>query len=212
MRRYVPYQRILHQFFFVTKCIDIAYAFCNKKNQNVTIVTLLQNALYHWGFPQAWLSHQSRCFSPHKNVINRKHYDNNNGWKFGTRLNPLIVFQKWKTWLVRVANHVTSDDRVHGIAEKKLDSGNIFLDIFVNTCQNEWNLKQIPHKICKIQICHAFALKMLIFKDRAEQTIFSPRLGSHTESTIYEKRPYLDCSLSYLLWLISIALKMNTKS
>ena len=38
---------------------------------------------------------------------------------------------------IRVANHVTSDDRVHGISENKLlDSGNIFLDIFVNTCQN----------------------------------------------------------------------------
>ena len=37
----------------------------------------------------------------------------------------------------RVANHVTSDDRVHGISGNKLlDSGNIFLDIFVNTCQN----------------------------------------------------------------------------
>ena len=37
----------------------------------------------------------------------------------------------------RVANHVTSDDRVHGISENKLlNSGNIFLDIFVNTCQN----------------------------------------------------------------------------
>ena len=37
----------------------------------------------------------------------------------------------------RVANHVTSDDRVHGISENKLiDSGNIFLDIFVNSCQN----------------------------------------------------------------------------
>ena len=37
----------------------------------------------------------------------------------------------------KVANHVTSDDRVHGISENKLlNSGNIFLDIFVNTCQN----------------------------------------------------------------------------
>ena len=37
----------------------------------------------------------------------------------------------------RVANHVTSDDRVHGISESKLlDSGNIFLVFFVNTCQN----------------------------------------------------------------------------
>ena len=37
----------------------------------------------------------------------------------------------------RVANHVTSNDRVHGIPENKfLNSGNIFLDIFVNTCQN----------------------------------------------------------------------------
>ena len=37
----------------------------------------------------------------------------------------------------RVANHVTSDDRVHGISENKLlNSGNIFLDIFVNTYQN----------------------------------------------------------------------------
>ena len=39
--------------------------------------------------------------------------------------------------IIRVANHVTSDDRVHGISENKLlNSGNIFLDIFVNTCQN----------------------------------------------------------------------------
>ena len=39
--------------------------------------------------------------------------------------------------IIRVANHVTSDDRVHGISENKLlDSGNIFLEIFVNTCQN----------------------------------------------------------------------------
>ena len=39
---------------------------------------------------------------------------------------------------VRVANHVTSDDhRVHGISDYKLlNSGNIFLDIFVYTCQN----------------------------------------------------------------------------
>ena len=36
----------------------------------------------------------------------------------------------------RVANHVTSDGRVHGIYENKLlNSGNIFLDMFVNTCQ-----------------------------------------------------------------------------
>ena len=45
MRRYVPYQRILHQF-FGAKCVDIAKAFCYRKNQNVTIVTLVQNALY----------------------------------------------------------------------------------------------------------------------------------------------------------------------
>ena len=32
---------------------------------------------------------------------------------------------------------MTSDDRVHGISENKLlNSGNIFLDNFVNTCQN----------------------------------------------------------------------------
>ena len=37
----------------------------------------------------------------------------------------------------RVTNHMTSDDRVHGISENKLlDSGSIFLDIFVNTCPN----------------------------------------------------------------------------
>ena len=47
MRRYVPYQRILHQFFYA-KCVDIANAFCYKKNQNVPIVTLVQNALYQW--------------------------------------------------------------------------------------------------------------------------------------------------------------------
>ena len=57
-------QRSLHVTFFVTKCVDmyhinafcinfldakcvdIANAFCNKKNQNVPIVTLVQNALY----------------------------------------------------------------------------------------------------------------------------------------------------------------------
>ena len=34
-----------------------------------------------------------------------------------------------------MVNHVTSDDRVHGISENKLlDSGNIFLNIFVTTC------------------------------------------------------------------------------
>ena len=34
-------------------------------------------------------------------------------------------------------NHVTSDDRVHGNPPNKLlTSGNIFFDIFVNTCQN----------------------------------------------------------------------------
>ena len=44
-----------------------------------------------------------------------------------------VIFQT----TLRVANHVTSDDRVHGISENKLlNSGNIFLDIFVNTCQN----------------------------------------------------------------------------
>ena len=31
--------------FFDAKCVDIANAFCYKKNQNVTIVTLVQNAL-----------------------------------------------------------------------------------------------------------------------------------------------------------------------
>ena len=35
---------------------------------------------------------------------------------------------------------MTSDDRVHGISENKmLNSGNMFLDIYVNTCQ-ELNL------------------------------------------------------------------------
>ena len=31
---------------------------------------------------------------------------------------------------------MTLDDRVHGISEKLLNSGNIFLHIFVNICQN----------------------------------------------------------------------------
>ena len=32
---------------------------------------------------------------------------------------------------------MASDDRVHGYSENKLlDSGSIFLDIVVNTCQN----------------------------------------------------------------------------
>ena len=32
---------------FYAKCVDIANAFCYKKNQNVPIVTLVQIALYH---------------------------------------------------------------------------------------------------------------------------------------------------------------------
>ena len=51
----------------------------------------------------------------------------------------LVKIENWKAGMQnnRVANHVTSDDRVHGISENKLlNSGNIFLDIFVNTCQN----------------------------------------------------------------------------
>ena len=39
--------------------------------------------------------------------------------------------------IIQGVNHVTSDDRVHGISEKKLlNTVNIFLDIFVNTSQN----------------------------------------------------------------------------
>ena len=38
---------------FDAKCVDIANAFCNKKNQNVPIVTLVQNALYQ-EWPANW--------------------------------------------------------------------------------------------------------------------------------------------------------------
>ena len=53
---------------------------------------------------------------------------------------PLAIMRKTEkvdNSVIRVANHVTSDDRVHGISENKLlNSGNIFVGIFVNTCQN----------------------------------------------------------------------------
>ena len=47
---------------------------------------------------KAWVFHRhgfptNHVVSSHKKVINRKqYYDNNNGWKFVTRLNPLKVF------------------------------------------------------------------------------------------------------------------------
>ena len=51
---------------------------------------------------------------------------------------PSMYFANYsKSINIRVANHVTSDERVHGVSENKLfDSGYIFLDIFRNTCQN----------------------------------------------------------------------------
>ena len=53
------------------------------------------------------------------------------------KVSKIVCIEEFFRAIYRVANHVTSDDRVHGISENKLlNSGNIFLDIFVNTCQN----------------------------------------------------------------------------
>ena len=44
---------------------------------------------------------------------------------------------------------MTSDDRVHGISENKLlNSGSIFLDIFVNTCQNRMKFEADTPQKC----------------------------------------------------------------
>ena len=45
MRRYVPYQRILHKFFMMQNASTLPTHFVTK-NQNVSIVTLVQNALH----------------------------------------------------------------------------------------------------------------------------------------------------------------------
>ena len=64
----------------------------------------------------------------------------------------------------RVANHVISDDRVHGISTKSLqDSGNIFLNIFINTCQNWTKFEaDTPQKYTKSKYVMHLLLKGLL--------------------------------------------------
>ena len=66
----------------------------------------------------------------------------------------------------RVANHVTSDDRVHGIPQNKwLSSGKIFLDIFVKTCQNLMKFEaDTPQKYTKSKNVMHLLFKCLLLK------------------------------------------------
>ena len=90
--------------------------------------------------------------------------------------------------LDRVANHLTSDDRVHGISENKLlDSGNIFLDIFVNTCQNCMKFEaNTPQKYMKSKYVMHLLLKCLLLKIEPSKQFFL-RDWVHTQNKQYMK-------------------------
>ena len=74
---------------------------------------------------------------------------------------------------------MTSDDRVHGISENKLlNSGNIFLDIFVNTCQNLMKFEaDTPQKYTKSKYVMHLLLKCLLLKIEPSKRFFLSEMG-----------------------------------
>ena len=83
---------------------------------------------------------------------------------------------------------MTSDDRAHGIFENKLlNSGNIFLDIFVYTCQNCTKFEaDIPQKYTKSKYVMYLLLKCLLSKIEPSKRFFL-RDWVHTQNQQYMK-------------------------